>query len=128
MPETYEQAQESYLQAVGSKAWDAGVEAGEWITWSWAKATDTAGDIYGAAAQWVDDAVYSPQEISDDTRGTIEKGFDRVADVIKTTVTESADVAENLVDDVGDAAKAVPYLVAAVGGLAVFLYFNKKKR
>ena len=128
MPQTYEQEQESYLQAVGSKAWDAGVEAGEWITWSWAKATDTASDIYGSAAQWVDDAVYTPSEFAEDTRTTIEKGVDKAADVAKDVVKETAKIAENVAEDAGEMAKTVPYLVAAVGGLAVFLYFNKKKR
>ena len=128
MSETYEEQQESYLQAVGSKAWDAGVEAGEWITWGWSKATDTGEAIYGAAAQWVDDAVYTPSEFADDTRTTIEKGVDKAADVAKDMVKEGAKITEKVADDAADVAKTIPYLVAAVGGLGLYLYFTKGKR
>lgn len=127
MSETYEEAQEGYLQAVGSKAWDAGVEAGEWITWGWSKAADAGEAIYGSAAQWVDDAVYTPYEFAEDTRNTLEKGVDKVADTTKDVVNKTAEIVQDATDDAMDIAKTIPYLVAAVGGLGLYLYFSKGK-
>lgn len=127
MAETYEEAQDGYLQAVGSKAWDAGVEAGEWITWGWSQATDTGASIYGSASEWVDDAVYTPSEMMADGRTTIEKGVDGLADSTKEAVAAAAEVAEKVTDGAMDIAKTIPYLIAAVGGLGIFLYFTKGK-
>ena len=125
---TYEQNEESYLQAVGARAWDAGVEAGEWIQFGWQKMTGTLSDAYGAASQWVDDAVYTPAEFAEDTRTAVEKGLDNVTDVVKDALDGARDIADKVVDEGADTVKAIPYLVAGVGGLAIYLHYSNKRR
>ena len=137
MAETYEEKEESYLQAVGSAAWDAGVEAGEWIQWGWSQtatgqAMDTAQAAYGQAAQTFDDYYTSAGSAVTNIAVTAKEGVENlgagVKDVVEKAVENIADVTKVGVEETADVMKAVPYLVAGVGGLAIYLHYSKKKR
>jgi len=133
MSETYEEQEENYLQAVGSAAYDAGVEMGEWIQWGWTQTYGggAANAAYGAAAETFNDYYTSTGEALTNVATAAKEGVEDLGTGIKDTVDnalkEIAQVTKTGVEETADIMKAVPYLVAGVSGLAIYLHYSKKK-